>query len=142
MKALDYFNQSLALRKTIGDHNGVATTLFQMARLENKRGNLAESRKHLESALTIIESVRANVASQQLRASFFASVQQNRELYIELLMRLHEADPSKRFDRLAFRASENGRARSLLEMLKEANTEIRHGVDPLCSNVSALWASR
>ena len=130
-KALDYFNQALLLRRTIGDRNGEAATLFHIARLERDRGNLAASRDRIESALAAVESLRANVASQQLRASFFASVQRYHEFNINLLMRLHKQRPSDGFDAAALQASEKSRARSLLELLKEARAEIRQGVDPV-----------
>ncbi|HXR99261.1 MAG TPA: CHAT domain-containing tetratricopeptide repeat protein [Pyrinomonadaceae bacterium] len=129
-KALDYFNQALAIRRTINDERGIANALFYSARVERDRGNLSEARKRSEAALELIERLRTKVASQQLRASFFASVQQFREFYIDLLMRLHKENPSQRLDTAAFNASETGRARSLLELISEANTEIHTGVDP------------
>ena len=130
-KALDYLNQALNLRKKLGDQRNLAVTQFQIARVERDRGNLAEARRLVEEALDRAEWLRSKVASQQLRAAYFASVQQYREFYIDLLLRLHQQNPVGGFDRLAFNASETGRARSLLELLKEAQTEIRHGVDPL-----------
>jgi CHAT domain-containing protein/tetratricopeptide (TPR) repeat protein len=128
--AINYFNQSLVIRQTIGDENGGAATLEQIAKLERGRGNLVESRKHIEAALANAESLRANVSSQELRAAFFAQVQRYREFYIDLLMRLHEQKPTEQFDVEAFEASEKGRARSLLELIKEAGAEIRKGVEP------------
>ena len=50
----------------------------------------------------MVEGLRTKVASQQLRASFFASVQQFREFYIDLLMRLHKENPSQQIDRRGF----------------------------------------
>jgi CHAT domain-containing protein len=44
-------------------------------------------------------------------------------------MRLHQLHPSEGFDAAALAASEKSRARSLLELLAEANAEIRQGVD-------------
>jgi CHAT domain-containing protein len=129
-KALDYFNQTLKVRQRINDERGTSSALFYLARVERDLGNLNEARKHIEAALTLVERLRTRVASQQLRATFFASVQQFREFYIDLLMRLHKEDPSQRLDVAAFNASETGRARSLLELLSEANAEIHHGVDP------------
>ncbi|HET8677704.1 MAG TPA: tetratricopeptide repeat protein, partial [Blastocatellia bacterium] len=129
-KALDYFNRALLHRRTVGDRNGEAATLFHLARLERDRGNLAEARDRIEAVLAAVESLRAKVASQQLRASFFASVQRYHEFNIDLLMRLHKQRPSEGFDAAAFHASERSRARSLLELLKEAAAEIRQGVDP------------
>lgn len=130
-KALDHYNQALLLRRNIGDQNGEAATLFHIARLERDLGNLVDARTHIEAALAAVELLRANVASQQLRASFFASVQQYHEFNINLLMRLHKQHPSEGYDTVALQASEKSRARSLFELLKESYTEIRKGIDPV-----------
>ena len=129
-RALNYFNEGLQITRTIGDRNGEAETLFYIARLERDRDNLAEAKHRIEEALTAVESLRINVKSQQLRASFFASVRKYHEFNIDLLMRLHKQHPNEGFDAAALQASEKGRARSLLELLTEASAEIRQGVDP------------
>jgi CHAT domain-containing protein/Tfp pilus assembly protein PilF len=129
-KALNYFNSALAYRKTSGDHRGIATSLSDIARLERDRGNVVEARKRIEETLAEVELVRLKVASPRLRTSYFASVQQYREFYIDLLMRLHKDKPSEQLERVAFNASETGRARSLLQLLSEASNRIRHGIEP------------
>jgi CHAT domain-containing protein len=129
-KALAYFTEGMQLSRTIGDRNGEAGGLAHIARLERDRGNLAEAKNRIEEALAAVESLRINIKSQRLRASFFASVRDYHELYIELLMRLDKEHPSGGFDAAALEASEKGRARSLLELLTEAGAEIREGVDP------------
>jgi CHAT domain-containing protein/tetratricopeptide (TPR) repeat protein len=129
-KALSYFNEALELRNVAGDHRGIATTLADIARLERDRGNLLEARKRIEAALAEVEVVRSKVSSSLLRSSFFASVQQYREFYIDLLMRLQKEKQAEQLERVAFNASETGRARSLLQLLAEARTNIHHGIDP------------
>lgn len=128
-KAIDHFNQALVLRQTIGDRNGEAATQADLARLERDRGNLVEARTRVEAALSAIESLRLKVGSPHLRSTLVASAQRYREFYIALLTRMHQQHPAERFDVAAFEASETGRARSLLELLAEANVEIREGVD-------------
>ncbi len=64
------------------------------------------------------------------RASYFATVQNYYEFYVDLLMQLHKQQPSQGYDALALQASERARARSLLELLAEANADIRQGVEP------------
>ena len=44
-------------------------------------------------------------------------------------MQLHKQQPSKGYAALALQANEPTRARSLLELLKAANADIRQGVD-------------
>jgi tetratricopeptide (TPR) repeat protein len=129
-KALDFFNQSLPLTRATGDKAGEAVTLFNIAYLERNQGNLNEAFTQMKAAIEIIEKLRTNVASQQLRASYFATVQGYYQFYIDLLMQLHKTNPSKGYDALALNASERARARSLLEILTEANANIRQGVDP------------
>jgi len=129
-KALDYLNQTLAMQQRINDRKGIALTMFYLARVQRDLGNIHDARKTIEEALQRVERLRTQVASQQLRATFFASVQQYREFYIDLLMRLHQENPSQQLDAAAFNASETGRARSLLELLNEANAEIHQGVNP------------
>ncbi|HEX6719673.1 MAG TPA: tetratricopeptide repeat protein, partial [Pyrinomonadaceae bacterium] len=129
-RALKYFNQALALRESAGDQRGIATTLADIARLERDRGNLNEARKRIEEALDKIEWLRSRVASPQLRISFLASTQQYREFYIALLMQLQKEKPAEQLERVAFNASETGRARSLLQLLAEAGSKIRNNVDP------------
>ena len=128
-KALDQFNQALSIFRNIGDLNNAAVTLEGSARSKQMRGNLDEARKHIEESLTLIETVRARSGSQQLRASYRASMAKVYEFYIDLLMQQHAANPSLGHDAEAFQASERGRARSLLELLSEAHVDIRQGVE-------------
>ncbi len=122
--------QALVLRQTIGDRSGEAATLSGLARLERDRGNFVEAREHIEGALVAVESLRINVKSERLRASFLASVRQYYEFHIDILMQLHKQRPTEGFDAAALQASEKGRARSLLELLHEANAQIKQGIDP------------
>jgi CHAT domain-containing protein/Tfp pilus assembly protein PilF len=129
-KALDYYNQALPITRAVGDRAGEADILGNMAFVERDRGNLPQARAHVEGALEIIESLRAKVGSQELRASYFATVQGYYPFYIDLLMRLHGQHPKEGYDSRALEASERGRARSLLETLAEARADIRQGIDP------------
>jgi len=129
-KALEYLNEALKITRTIGDRYGEAGKLQLIAGVERDRGNLDEAKSLIEAALAAVESVRINLKSQRLRASYFAFVRKYHELDIELLMRLNQLRPSGGFDAAALQATEKGRARSLLELITEAGAEIRKGVDP------------
>jgi CHAT domain-containing protein/tetratricopeptide (TPR) repeat protein len=128
-KALEKFNEALPLRRDVGDRNGEADTLLGIARVEQKRGNLTQARQTIEQAVGMIESLRTNIASQELRASYFASQQKYYESYIDILMEHHKQNPVAEFDAVALAISERARARSLLELLKESRADIRQGVD-------------
>jgi CHAT domain-containing protein/tetratricopeptide (TPR) repeat protein len=128
-KALDKFNEALSIFRAVGYRYGEAVTLLGIARVEQKHGDPLQARQTIEEAIGIIESLRANIVSQELRASYFASRQEYYECYIDVLMQLHRQRPSAAFDTAALAVSERARARSLLELLTEARADIRQGVD-------------
>jgi CHAT domain-containing protein len=129
-KALDYYKQALPLLRAIGDRSTEAVTLGNIAISEREIGKLNNALAHIEAAIAILEALRTKIGSQELRSSFFATVQGNYELYIDLLMRLHKQQPDAGYDGKALQGSERRRARSLLELLTEAGADIRQGVDP------------
>ncbi len=129
-KALEHFDQALALRRSVSDRGGEAYTLYQRARVSRDLGNLTEARRDIESSLSLVEDTRSEVSSQELRASYFATIRDQFDFYIGLLMRQHEQDRAAGHDRAALQASERARARSLLDLLTEAHANIRQGVTP------------
>jgi CHAT domain-containing protein len=128
-KGFDYCAQSLALFRGNGDRQREAIVLKFIAIGERNRGNLLASQAAIESAIAIIESLRTSVINPELRVSFFTTSQENYEIYIDLLMRLHNQRPNEGYDGKAFEASERARARALLEILTEAKADIRQGID-------------
>ena len=129
-KGRDYCAQAQALQHAIGDRNTEAMTLKQIAIGERSLGNLNASLTAIEYAITNIESLRTKVVNPEYRLSYFAGSHDYYDFYIDLLMLLHKQKPNEGYDGKALQASERARARSLLETLKEANADIREGVDP------------
>ena len=128
-KGFNHCSQALRLNRAIGDRHAESLTLKQIAIGERDRGDLAASLTAIESAIANVESVRTKVVNPELRLSYFAGSQDYYEFYVDLLMRLHKQKPNDGFDGKALQASERARARYLLETLKEANADIREGVD-------------
>ena len=93
-------------------------------------GNLPEARAKINTSIAITEALRTKIASRELRASYFATRHDYYNLYIDILMRLHEKSPREGYDGEALQVERAGRARLLLETLAEANADIRQGADP------------
>ncbi|MEG4196744.1 CHAT domain-containing protein [Microcoleus sp. Pol12A5] len=129
-KAEEYFNQALPLFRAVGDRPGEALTLYNMANIKGDRGNLIAALTDIETSIKIIENLRTKITNHELRLSYFATVQDYYQFYIDLLMQLHKTQPKSGYDTKAFQASERSRARTLLELLQEANADIRQGVAP------------
>ncbi|WP_341531479.1 CHAT domain-containing protein (plasmid) [Nostoc sp. UHCC 0302] len=129
-KAIQAYQEQLALYKEIGFSAEQAQSLYNIAKLQRQNNQLPESFTEIDKAIKIIENIRKEVVSEDLKTSFFATVQDYYQLKIDILMELHKQDPSKGYNALALNTSERSRARSLLELLTEAHADIRKGVDP------------
>ena len=130
-KAIAYQEQSLTISREINDQINVVSSLYHTARAENRRGDLARAQTLTEEGIKIAESLRAELGSTEFRSAYLANedVQGSYRLYTDVLMRQHQAEPTKGFDALAVEVSERQRARSLLDLLTEASTDLRQGVD-------------
>ena len=129
-KAFNYYDKALPIWRAVGDRNGEVAALYGMARSESRRDDLLRASQRTESAVAIINTLRTKVKSRDLRASYFASLQDIYKLHIDLLMRLHRRQPAAGFDVAALKTYEQARARSLIDLLAEASADIRQGVDP------------
>ncbi len=128
-QAREALTEALQLARAISDPSREINTRYQLARLAAENSQLGEARTQLEAALELVETVRTKVASQDLRASYFAKAQKYYDLYIDVLMRQHEENKSGGFDGQALQTAERARARGLLDILNEAGAHIRNGVD-------------
>jgi CHAT domain-containing protein/tetratricopeptide (TPR) repeat protein len=128
--AASHFENALALSKKAGDRVTEARGLFGLARSSRNLNHLAAARKYVERSLNVAESLRTEVESRDLRASYMASVYQYHELRMDVLMGLHGVRPRGGFAAEAFEASEQARARSLLDSLAGAGIDLRAGVEP------------
>jgi CHAT domain-containing protein/Tfp pilus assembly protein PilF len=129
-KAVQYFNQANFFFGIAQFQPGQGWAKYEIARVERDKGEYAGARAHAAEVREMVESLRAKVLSPELRASFFAAVDDCYGLEIDVLMKMHAADPAKNYQAEALKISERQRARVLLEALAEGHAGIREGVDP------------
>ena len=129
-RALWYYGRALPLYQKAKDSNGEAATFYNLARAARASGDNEVALRNIQPALQIIDSLRVQIASPAFRSSYFGSVRKYYGFYIDLLMQLHKERPAEGFAALAFQASENARARVLLETLTESQADLRQGVSP------------
>jgi CHAT domain-containing protein len=128
-KAIEYLTESQEISRSINDRMGEASSLSHWAKLERNRGNLLQAHKLIGEAIAATEAMRLTLKSYGARAFFLAASRKYYEFDIDVLMRLHQQRPDEGYAAAAFQISEKGRARSLLELLREARAEIRQGID-------------
>lgn len=116
-RAEDYYHRALELSQRSSDPQSEMLSFYNLAHLARGRGNLDEASRQIKAAINIGETLRTNVTNQDLRTSYFATIRDSYDLYIDVLMLQHQREASAGLDREAFAVSEKARARSLLEGL-------------------------
>jgi CHAT domain-containing protein/tetratricopeptide (TPR) repeat protein len=129
-EALDHYRQALEQRRAQGYRLGQAVAHHFRARLEHEGGELDRARLEVETALAIVEAERRRVSTVKLPAAHGATSQDMYELYVDVLMGLHAQRPAEGHAARALHASEQARARALLELLHEARAGVREEVSP------------
>jgi tetratricopeptide (TPR) repeat protein len=140
-QAINTLNEEIKLRKTLKDDTGEAQALYLIAINQRELRHLETALTNIDEAIKIVKNIRGNVKSQDLRTSYFATVQNYYKFKINLLMELHKKDSSKGYNAQAIETSEASRARGLVELLTEARANIRKGSNPeLLAEESRLQA--
>lgn len=129
-EALGNYEKALSLMQEVADRRGEVQTLMNLASTKRDLGRLDDARRDIERSLELIEKLRTKVFSPALRISYLETVYRHYEFYVDLLMRMHERDRSGGYATLALEVNEHARARTLLENLIAARTDIRQGVEP------------
>ena len=129
-RALEYYEQGLRLSEATEDILGRLNALYRIAECLMRLGRLEEALARTETALDAVEKLRSSVANSGLRTSYFASVRQQYELFIDLLMQLRRTNGAVPDEVRALEVSERSRARTLLDNIGETRVSITAGVDP------------
>ena len=131
--SLDYYRQALSIFREIGDRNKESVTLSNIAFIQKEQGNLKEALASISAAIALVEDLRTSISDSDLSTGYFATVKDFYQFKTDILMQLDRP-------RSAFEVSEAARARLLIELLHEANVDIRAEVAPeLIEKESRLW---
>lgn len=112
------FNKTLQTAEAVGLPEVQWRAMHGIGLVARERGDLAAAEASFRRAVDIIESLRAQVAMQELRDGFAVGRMQPYEDLVRVL-----ADQGQ--PRAAFRVAERSRARSLIEMLGNGRRKMR-----------------
>jgi CHAT domain-containing protein/tetratricopeptide (TPR) repeat protein len=123
-RALELLFDAAGIYEQIGRRAGIAESYYRIAQLQRNTGELESARESIQQAVAVGDSLRRQVGSEELRTLFSETTRPYYELYIEILMDQHRLFPYGGHDAEALRESERSRARSLLEVLPEADLDL------------------
>ncbi|MFY9222310.1 MAG: CHAT domain-containing protein [Blastocatellia bacterium] len=122
------YDNCLTLSETLVDKNPRLFTIYNLALFHKKHNNYLKSLDLLNDGIGIIEGRRSSLRSDEFKSNFLANHHKFYELYISVLMGLHEKDPLGGYDIQAFEFSEKSRARLLLDTITNINPERYSGI--------------
>lgn len=124
------YQQGLEFFQRVRDPQGEAKSHYWLAKVLQAQGRMPEALAESEKSIELIEDERALVLGQNWLSSYFASVHRYYELCVDILMQMHRQTPDRGFAARALQVSERARARTLLELLNETQSEISRDIDP------------
>ena len=144
--ATEHLRQALELRQTLGNRDGEAETLFQLARVENQVGDLGKACEHMDRALNLTDAVRILASGPNARMTYLSSKQEYFAFAIELYMEMDARNPQQGYSARAFEIAERARSRALLDEIEYGSgRRVSSMADPRLSRVSAelnFWSTR
>ncbi|HMY71592.1 MAG TPA: CHAT domain-containing protein [Blastocatellia bacterium] len=129
-KALDHLQQALTISRNAELKEQEITALVRLAELQRDKGSLIEAHAHARAAVALIETSRSSFVNPEHRAGYFGMQKQAYDTQLGVLMRLRQSTPSAKHAKEAFHIAERSKARSLLDSLTEARTDLRQGIEP------------
>jgi CHAT domain-containing protein len=137
-KASDCLNQALRIWQEVGDQDGQTITHYNIARVEQNRGDLAAARVQVDKALGIVESKRIGLTSKTMRTTYFANKENYYELDIDLKMHMTSLAGPDASVIEALESSEKARGRTLLDTIGDSGIGREAPTDPTNSSDQEL----
>ena len=125
-EALSNYETGLKLASSIKNPDIIWRITLGMAECYESRGEYEKVVELNDYALSLLDSLRNTLQSEELRASYMARERFVFEDIIDLLATLHEKDRTKGYDRLAFSYAEQSKSRVLLDLLSGLQTDLNN----------------
>jgi CHAT domain-containing protein/tetratricopeptide (TPR) repeat protein len=129
-QALASYEEALTLARKINFRTGIALALSGTARTLRSQGSLDDALSYIKQSIEVLESERTDILSAELRMRFLADLQPFFDEEFDLLLQMHDRNPSAGFAEMAFSASEQFKARVLLDTVPTFAEGFRGGVPP------------
>ncbi len=128
-RARDFYNSALKTNRKTKDFLQLSETLYNFSKLEIIENNSGEALNNIKESITLTENLYTDVANANLKSSYFSTVFDRYELFINILMKTNKQNPIEDLSIQALQAAEKSRARVMLENLSLSESEFRKDAD-------------
>lgn len=118
--AEEKFSLARRIYESTGSRSGQAMSLCGLSVANQRKGKYKEALPYIEESVKLVENLLTQINNNKFRLTFSSSVQFYYEVYINLLMKLHEIFPKEGYDKKALEISERARARNLLDLVNQS----------------------
>lgn len=127
--AIENLEHARSIFRSIGSREHEASSLCSIAASRRRLGELDSAHTLFQSAIDLIESIRATAPGDRLRLSFAASRSDCYEDYVDLLIQMGRARSAESLLAEAFETAERGRAQGIVALLRQRRWDIQGPVD-------------
>jgi CHAT domain-containing protein/Tfp pilus assembly protein PilF len=125
------FAEAGRLAQAIGFFDVQESVLRGEAILAKRKGQNAEALRFLEEAMSVAEGVRRrSTGSSSVQSRYFSQGSITYQMAVDILHDMYLLDPSGGLDAEAFNIAQRAKGRSFLDMLAEAEVDLRCRADP------------
>jgi len=116
------FHCSLALEKAteLNSPQLIWISTLNLGDNYERRGDYQKAIEHYELALRIVEDIRLSLSGEEFRTGYMSRERFAFEGMVHLLGSLHQQDPKKGYDEIAFLYAERSKSRAFLDMLSDS----------------------
>jgi CHAT domain-containing protein/tetratricopeptide (TPR) repeat protein len=125
--AIGRFEEVCAIRRRVRNTRGLVEAFAVLADAHREAGNLIEAKGFIEKSLGVLEDLIDRISVEDLQLKLISKNRHRYELHVEILMELHREYPGHGYDRMAFEAGEQAKAKVLRDLLLGQKTAIRRG---------------
>ncbi|MFB0565594.1 MAG: CHAT domain-containing protein, partial [Candidatus Aminicenantaceae bacterium] len=104
---------------------------FEIANSYKEQKDYQKSLKNYKNSISVIEDIRSKIKLEELKASYLGANKRIEAYHnlIDLLVKLHQANPEKAYDVEAFNYLERAKARAFLDSLEVSEVNVSQGVN-------------
>lgn len=128
-KALTTYEKAYEIAEKLNLDQHRRWLFYRMAEVYKSLGKLDLALQSIEKVVELTEKIREKSLNTEVKTFQLVEGNDFYDFYVDLLMNLHEKEPSKSYDKKAFYIYELSKARTFLDLVNESGINIRQGVN-------------